>query len=369
MKPLIKPACLSGLLLMLGGMAEAQGIPQRLSALETRVQALEAALPALSSRLDLVNYQLRSYSASVDCDAGQSLAAALLVPATVPTVHVTVSGTCHEAIEISRDHVSIGGQPGATIDAPAGSAWGIFVNGGQDVRIDQLTIKGAPTSIHIRHAHVEGSGLNLFGGVTAIMGSTVRLYPSVVIQGAPFEAVDVDEESSFVIFGCQIRDAGYAGVRVVNGTFFAENCQIERAGRFGILAEGGASVSLEEVSVTDSGDTGVSAGLGSAVLIQTPGWRDGVPLLSRITGSPVGVRAAGGSSVRLGNVTIQGNGDGVSLGDASVVERDMFGQLQVTGNSAAGIRCAPAPAAPQLVLIDSSSVSGNAGGDIVCAGY
>jgi len=377
MKPEIKLACLSGLAVMLGGMAEAQGIPQRVAALERKVASLnrtvaslKSDLSALSSRLDLVNYQLRFYSATVDCDAGQSLAAALLAPATAPTVQVTVSGTCHEVIEIHRDHVSIQGQPGATIDAPAGSAWGIFVNGGQDVRIDQLTVKGAPTSIHVRHAHLEGSALNLYGGVTALMGSTVRLYPSVLIQGAPYQGVDIDEESSFTIFGCQIRDAGYAGVRVVNGTFSAENCQIERSGQFGILAQGGANVSLEEVNVTDSGTAGVSAGLGSAVLIQTPGWSNGgAPLRSRITGSPVGLQAAGGSSVRLGHVTIQGNGDGVSLGDASVVERDMFGQLQVTGNSAAGVRCAPAPAVPQLVLVDSSSVFGNPGGDIVCAGY
>ncbi len=376
MKPQIQLACLSVVAMLVGGMAEAQGIPQRLTALEREVtslnqtvSSLQANLAALSSRVDLVNYQLRPYSATVDCDAGQSLAAALLVPATAPSIHITVSGTCHEIVEINRDHVSIGGQPGATIEAPAGNPWVIYVNGGQDVRIDQLTIKGAPNSIWVRHAHLEGSSLNLFGGVTAIMGSTVRLYPSVVIQGAPDQGVDVQEESSFVIFGCQIRDAGYAAVRVGSGTFLASNCQIERSGRFGILAEQGANVTLEEVSINGSGNTGVSAGLGSAVLIQTPGWGNGAPIRSSISGSPLGLQAAGGSSVRLGHVTIQGNQDGVSIGDASVVARDMFGDLQITGNSGAGIRCASAPAAPQLVLIDSSSVFGNPGGDIVCAGY
>lgn len=382
MKPGLRVACTLGVALTLGAIAEAQprGIAERLRTLERqvgtqgqRITGLEGRVSAVSSRLNGVESLLRWYSAKVDCDAGGSLASALsAAPATAPSVHVTVSGTCHEVIVIDRDHVSIAGQPGATIDAPPGSAWGIYVNGGQDTRLDQLTVRGAPTAIHIRHAHVEGQGLHLVGGVTALMGSTVRFYQPTTIEAAPFEGVAVYEESSFVVFGCEIRDAGYAGVRVEDGTFVASDCRIERSGKFGVVAEHGANVTLDQVAVTDSGETGVLAGLGSAIRIQSdyPIWTPvPPPITSRIAGSPVGLRVSTGSSVRLGWATIEGNGDGISLGDSSVVERDMHTELRVTANSAAGVRCEPAPAVPQLVLIDSSSVFGNGGGDIVCAGY
>jgi uncharacterized coiled-coil protein SlyX len=342
----------------------------QVSSLNRTVASLQGTMSSVSSRLSGMESALRYYSARVDCDAGGSLAAALSsAPATSPSVYITVSGTCHEAISIARDHVSVQGDPDATIDAPATFPWAVFVNDAQDVRLDRLTIRNASLAIHIRHGHVEGSNLQLVGGVTAIMGSTVRFYKPTVVEAAPSVGVDVNEESSLVVFGCDIRDAGYAGVRVADSTFQAVDCRIERSGQFGVLAERGANVMLDEVAVTDSGQTGVDAGVGSAIQIQYPAWRSGTPVRSRIAGSPVGLRVASGSSLRLGHVTIEGNGDGAFVGDSSVLERDMFGEVRITANTAAGVRCADPPAVPQLVLLDASSVFGNAGGDILCAGY
>jgi len=343
-------------------------LEQRVTTLDQTVVSLQAAVSSTSARLGAVETALRYYSVQVDCDAGGSLATALgAAPATAPSVHIAVSGTCREAVEIRRDHVSIWGNPAATIEAPPGSPWAFFLNG-QDIRLDQLTVR-APTAILVRHSHLEGSGLHLVGGIQAAMNSLVRLYAPVVIEAAPFEAVAVYEESAFTIFGCDIRDAGSAGVRVENSTFHASNCRIERSGDVGVMASHGANVDLEEVSVAASANVGVSAGLGSTVRIQEPAWRDGEPIRSRITGSAAALKVWSGSSVRLGHVTIDANADGILLGDSSVVERNIFGQLQVTGNSAWGVLCDAPPAVPQLVNFDSSSVFGNAGGDIGCAGY
>jgi hypothetical protein len=70
--------------------------------------------------------------------------------------------------------------------------------------------------------------------------------------------------------------------------------------------------------------------------------------------------------VRLGGVEIEGNGDGIHIGDSSVVALEPYATPRVTGNSGWGVLCANAPAVPQLVDIDASHVFGNGTGDIAC---
>ena len=359
MTALLRVLSVVGIVSAIAGTAQAQpgGLPERLRALEITVATQASQIATLQA---LVSGLQSSYITAIDCDAGDTIMDVLndVRARSAQTVYMTVSGTCHEDIWIGRDHVSIVGQPGAAIEGVLGPA--VFVTA-QDVRLDQLRIRGAISSLWIRHGHVEGSALVLQGGVTALMGSTVRLYEPTVIEAAD-QGITVLEESSFTIFGCDIHDARYEGVSIRSSTFHASGCTIARSGTTGITADEGANVTLENVSVTDSVQAGIAAGLGSTLVMTSY-----QPSPGRIAGSPIGLKVWGGSSVRLGNVTLETNGDGLIVGDSSVVER--AGQLRITDNTGAGVRCDPAPAVPQLVRIDAASVFGNTGGDIVCAGY
>ena len=229
-----------------------------------------------------------------------------------PSVYIVVTGTCVENVSILRDHVTIiGGAPGATIQGPEGTA--VFVTA-QEARLDNLTIRGPQNAVRVLHGHLEGSGLRLIGGISALMGSAVRLFDATAIEAAPEFGIDISEESLLAIFNCTVSGSGFDGVRVAQSTFAATQC-----------------------TISDSG------------------W--------------AGLRAGEGANVRLDTTMITSNEDGVAIGDSSVL-RHIGGTLSISGNRSAGIRCAAAPAVPQLLGIAASSVSGNPGGNFVsCAGH
>ena len=170
--------------------------------------------------------------------------------------------------------------------------------------------------MHVRRGHLEGAGLRLIGGISAIMGSTVRLYTPIAIEEAVEVGIDVGEETFFAIFDCTVSRSGLDGVRVSHSTFVASRCTIGDSARTGLRAEEGANI-------------------------------------------------------RLDGTTITSNEDGVVIGDSSILRNIVgLGPLSITSNRSAGIRCAAAPAVPQLVGIAAGSVTGNPGGNFVsCPGY
>jgi hypothetical protein len=276
-----------------------------------RVSALEATVESLQAQIYALQ-QEPTYIAAVDCGAGGSIMDILndTHAKTAVSVYIVVTGTCLENVDISRDHVEIvGGAPDATIEGAGGPT--VFVTG-QDTRLNNLTISGAE-SVRVRHGHLEGGGLHLIGGVVATMGSAVRLYGPTIDSATEF-GVDISEESFLAAYNCTISGSGFDGVRVLESTFVASECTISNSG-----------------------------------------W--------------AGVRVEQGSNVRFDTTTITSNHDGVVIGDSSII-RHVAGALSITANTSAGIRCAAAPAVPQLVNIAASSVTANPGGNFVnCAGH
>ena len=305
----------------IAGSVQAQSIPERVSDLEALVAAQAAQISDLRSSLDGLRESLvehlrheETFVTSVNCGAGGSINAVLndRRAQVALGVYIEVTGTCVENVSIARDHVTIVGRDGATIEAPTGPA--LFVTA-QDTRLDFLTIRGQ-NAVAVRHGHLEGSGLRLVGGISATIGSVVRLFPGAVIEGAAEFGIDLRDESQLAIFDCTVSGSGLAGVRVMESTFQATNC-----------------------TITDSG------------------W--------------AGVQIEQGANVTLDGMTITSNEDGVMIGDSSIL-RNSFGPgaLSITGNRSAGIRCAASPAVPQLVGVPPSAVTGNPGGNFVsCPGY
>lgn len=302
-----------GMLLVIAVDVQAQGIPERVRDLEVAVASLRTQLNMLRTSLLDHRQHENMFITDVDCSAGGTIADVLndRRAQIAPGVYIVITGTCLENVNISRDNVEIvGGAPGATIEAASGPV--VFVTG-QNTRLNNLTIRSSShKAVWVRHGHLEGGGLRLIGGISALIGAAVRLY-GPTIENATDVGIDVWEESTVAVSDCTITGSGFDGVRVAQSSFLATWCTIS----------------------------------GSAA---------------------AGVRAEEGANVRLDTTTITANQDGVIIGDSSIL-RNIF-STSITGNTSAGIRCAPAPAVPQLVGVTAATVTGNPGGNFVnCAGY
>jgi uncharacterized coiled-coil protein SlyX len=341
-------------------------LERQLATLGQDVTGLRAQVSGINSRLGLVETALRSYSGEVDCDAGGSLVAALnAAPPTAPVVRIGISGTCREHIQIGRDHVSLhGAVPGATIEAPPGVPITVFVTG-RRVRLDDLVIRASADqpdgeALRVLTGQVAGANLRFEGGVSAFRNATLELF-SPVIERAGRWGLGVFEQSYAFLGDCAIRDAREVGVQVESSAFSARTCAVERSSGDGVRAWQSA-LHLWGVSVVDSGQAGVKADLGSSVEIS-----GGIGAGSRIAGSAAGLVVSGGSRARLGESRIDGNQDGVVLSDASVLDRFLPYSPRVTGNTGAGVRCAPPPAVPQVAQLGPSEVFGNGEDFVDCA--
>lgn len=303
----------SALVLLFAGNVHAQGIPERVSALEAAVASLRSQLNTL--RASLLEHRRHEdvFITDVNCAAGETIADVLndRQAQIAPGVYIVITGTCLENVNIGRDNVEIvGGGPGATIEAAGGPA--VFITG-QNTRLNNLTIRSPHRAVWVRHGHLEGGGLRLIGGMSALMGSTVRLYDPTVIESAAEVGIDVFEESSVSVNNCTVSGSGFDGVRVAQSTFLAYACIITGSAWAGIRAEEGANVSLDSTTIT-------------------------------------------------------ANADGVIIGDSSVLRNVLA--TSITGNTSAGIRCAPSPAVPQLVGVTPATSTGNPGGNFVsCPGH
>jgi hypothetical protein len=333
----------------------------RITDLEQQVEGLQTQVSEMSGRLNFAWEAVQSYyGAEVDCDAGESLSLALgQAPPTVPKVIIGIKGTCHEHIPIDRDGVSLYGMTAdAAIEAPPGTPLAVFVTA-RDIRLDNLVIRAAdatPGSGALRVLTGQLAGANLRferGGISVLRNSTVELFGPVVIEGAGDLGIAVWEDSYAFVSNCEIHDSALTAVDVRSSAFATNNCLIERSGEVGIRARK-SRLDLFMVEIVDSAETGVQAETGSSIQLS-----GGIGAGSRIAGSIVGLAVSGGSTVLLGESTIEENTDGVVLSDASVLQPDWPYTMRVTGNTGAGVRCAPTPAVPQLGGLSAGQVFGN----------
>jgi hypothetical protein len=122
-----------------------------------------------------------SATVTVDCDAGDSLAAALATRADVLTVRFT--GTCAEDLLIERDRLILRGLDASAVIAGADSVppRSAVLLRGADVRLESFTVEGDDfNGIEVRQSSgvvIEGvtSRGNAFDGLLVEEGSSVRL--------------------------------------------------------------------------------------------------------------------------------------------------------------------------------------------------
>lgn len=362
----------------------AQGVPQRVESLERRVAELEAAFAPMNI--------------TVDCAAGDSVAAALSRgEGKSARLNITINGVCTEDVAILRDNVAIvGSNPGDGLQATSPASTVLVVTASR-VFLSRLTLRGGSTGLSAGRAVVVGFDLRITGaaqtGATVQVGA-LRLFNSTIENGAVFGATarlggDLDLRSSIVrnngfhgVFGdggsvqlssSSIEDNHGSGVFAWKGSsIHLQGTSVRNSGRAGVVLHGGSTLQLDSGTViADSAENGLSVDFGSTANLR------GVTIENN-GGSGVG--ALGGSVVQLSDqpgVFIRTNrGDGIRLDDTSVAGGFIAAssQIQITGNTRNGIFCAPPPAVAQITgsgtnfSLNASHAFGNGLKQIDCPG-
>ncbi|HVF15484.1 MAG TPA: right-handed parallel beta-helix repeat-containing protein [Steroidobacteraceae bacterium] len=286
-----------------------------------RVQRLEAELAALQ-RTHL------PVESGVDCGSGGTIGEALAANAEGNgLLTITVTGTCAEAVRISRSNVLLKGQGAAVVQAPAGALFIVTVdNNASNVTIRDLTIAGSSTAALIAH---KGAHVVIKNSVLQQAGAGVMALDNGVID----------------VTGSTLRNNNN-GAYVSRGGVVSISSSTLESNSIGVLAWKAGSVNLTS-SLPDYAEGGVG------------------PVVQNNT---TGVVVRSGGFVELADATIQNNANGMVVDSGGAAH--FFTQLtgngnRVSGNAAAGVLAARNSS---LVFSDNTNtITGNARG-IVCTG-
>jgi hypothetical protein len=311
---------------------------------------------------------VQSNTFTVDCNRGQRLATALEQGDLRKPVVINVRGTCREFVTITRDNVTLQGDPAAYIDAPNGEADVINI-GANGVSLRNLTLTGGFNGLRVNGAFrstvekcviqdARGNGMSVFVGDVRLMNST--------LQRAGGNGVLVTRGGSVGLSdGSQVLNNAGAGIYArYNSTVIVSGTTIMRSSAEGIVLSGGSRGDISGSVIKENGAVGLNVGTGaSASVINTTisgngigdgPQGDGIMLWggaqghiagtsSIIDNRDEGIDVAGAASAYVTGptegtrLTVAGNGgDGIMgyLG-ANLV----LGGLEIEGNGAAGVSC------------------------------
>ena len=250
---------------------------------------------------------------TVDCSKGQTIMGAVERADLREPLTVVVRGTCTESVRITRDRVTLQGDPGVggAVSAPDVATDPLVISA-RGVAILDLVVTGGQNGILalrqsevvIRGTTIEGAGVN---GVRAV-GAAVRLNHS---PPRP----------------CIVQHSGDSGLRAELGAeVTVNNCQfIANAGQ-GMIALQNSTLVVNSSVVRDNGSNGLAVVQGSYVLLGSP----------TITGNGTDPTKEGnGVSLNHGDVSINGglignNRQGGVLATLSSV--GLYGGVEITGN-------------------------------------
>jgi len=332
----------------------------------------------------------QTYSQDVDCEGVGSVNDALAEAAGWPgPVHITVKGVCTEAVRIDRDRVTLqGASVGAGLSAPSPNSIPLEIGGARDTRLRNLTITGGINGLVIEgRSQVDAEGLAVTGNSSAgvtVSESNVELRNSHLI-GNPGLGVDVRRGGYLRLQNSQVSDNGGFGVLATASHIVIEDTVVDGNGSQGVSGFSGATFEILGSALTNNHHTGLSLLMSSADVE-----------LSTISGNALSGVDLSGSSLSLGDFTVieynldgsgvdmklgsrllligatiyRNGGDGISVGDVSVVDAGYWGEENhVTYNEAYGIACAGPPAVAQIARGALIHYEGNVKGDTNCPEY
>lgn len=330
---------------------------------------------------------------SVDCGTGQAVGAALAQAASRRSVTIVITGVCRETINIGRDDVTlVGASPGDGVEAPDPNANVAFVAGGQRVMFRQITLRGGRAGLLVTDgAAVSGENLVITGAWNAIRlwDGTVRLRSST-IEDSGGTNISVSPAGHLFLQSSTVRNAGSMGIDVTGASAELEDATVEGNAFSGLIGLAGAHLRVQRSHVTGNHQSGIwlhGSNLrmdDSVIAANQPvgiGSAGGTIELMRTTieNNGGGIQASVGSRIILATGTIiRGNGEGIWVGDTSVIVADAAtGQIAITENSGSGVSCeSAAPAVAQIsrgpgrvgFSLGATEVFGNGGEQINCPG-
>lgn len=269
---------------------------------------------------------------TVDCSKGDTIGAALARGDARKPMVLNVSGTCHEAVSIKRDDVTLQGNPRATIAPPDNKLRAIDVSG-SDINLVDLDIVGGSLGISFNGTaranatnctvrDTTGDGVRLFSGDARLAG--------LRIENAGGHGLALTRRSSAGVTGAtDISGSQLDGIyATLNSVLSMTGGYIHENGHHGVEAEHGAEASLSGTSVEGNAQAGVAVLMAHAFVVNG----------NTIRGNQEqGIVVLAGANAAIDYNTIAENGgDGVTgyLG-ATVV---MHGN-EVSRNVQAGVSC------------------------------
>jgi len=282
----------------------------------------------------------KSKTFSVDCGAGDSLAAA--VAKAGPGDRIEVSGECNEAVEVTAPHVTIDGA-GAIIDGSgimlSGLEGLLTVRGAQGVRLSGLTVRDATgagvvvkdgAAVEIADSSMSGNaGIGLlvqqssatvadstlsgnYIGADVIDSSSLILGGSITASGNVLDNISIAGASTLELRGAQVMlENSFSGLTLLSGS---------RVVNWAFAASSGNTLSVANNVV------GIAL-VNSELTVYTP------DAAINATGNDVGIFAVGGDvfcGFGYGSLSMQGNGVGMQLTDGA--SATLACSLAVTAN-------------------------------------
>lgn len=311
---------------------------QHLQGLQDQLLLLKNALNGLTQQVS----SLRRLSVTVNCDAGETIGAALQQGGDrASKVVITINGICHESVTVNRPNTELrAGPSGGGLQSPSADANVLSINAG-DVLIDGLTLAGgsgviiSPRSrVTISRTRIADSG---FHGLL-IFGASVDVRDSVVENNA------------------------IEGIQALSGTRLGLEHTEVRGNGFGLDIALGSTASLDRDSIVAGNGSGVVVSFGSMLEVGSArieeNFGNGLWVLG---GSTVHFGLAGGKGIIRNN-----RGHGLQLADTSVASAlFMGGAAEITRNDRYGVWCSPAPAVAQLIGA-IGTVEENGSGQVSC---
>ena len=257
---------------------------------------------------------------TVDCSKGQTISSAIERGDARKPLVVVVRGTCNEYLAISREDVTLRGDPGVggAVNGPGSAAPAILIEGDRTY-IEGLTVTGgahgvlvagpvlaAMTNVMVRNPAsgnavvVRGGGdLSLTGctlmqanrGLQIMRGGAARVTANTEIRENAGSGIFVDSNSTLSVTGSKILANGAHGIDLENGSEGAisssevaenstgilvsasqanigANNNIHNNREHGVLAQAAATVGVSNNTITYNNENGVFGYLGSTLVLQ-----------------------------------------------------------------------------------------------------
>jgi hypothetical protein len=219
---------------------------------------------------------------TVNCDAGQSIQAALDKANPSIPLTLTVQGTCQEDVNINRDSVTVNGVLGSTIYGT------VAISGASHISMNNLTFTGP------------GQGIKVFV-------SDVNL-DTVFITGNAADGLSVQQNSWVSLSNSEVTGNGNFGIYIQRPAFDANNSEISGNANDGVSSDMDGHSIFRNTVVSGNGGAGISLLFHSIAELRTnPELFDKPMSVTSNQEYGVYMREDSGLRITTTDVTIDGN--------------------------------------------------------------